>query len=178
MLVGLAGDDRSGKGSVAELLRDEYGFEIYSMAGAMKQMLGGILLLTREQLYGRERDKPIEGMYRDVSTRDFLLAIGGGARSVMPDVWVLIMARRLASLLEEGKNVVIDDVRYLNEVWWIKSVGGKVIRLIRTPSVSKNSYELPLMTSDLFDAVLEAESGKVDQLLSKADATFKTLLAK
>ena len=50
-----------------------------------------------------------------------------GRELVSPNIWVRALEKRI----DDGKNYVIDDVRFPNEAAMIHSHGGKVVRIYR-----------------------------------------------
>ena len=69
-----------------------------------------------------------------------------------PDYWV----KRLEEKLQGLERVVIDDVRFLNEVEMVQRLGGRVIRIDR-PGAEKSRHEseITLDTFDGWDGVIE-----------------------
>ena len=56
MMIGLVGKARSGKSSVANILRREYGYEVYPMADAIRKgLLAAIPFLSAEYLHDKKQ---------------------------------------------------------------------------------------------------------------------------
>ena len=80
-----------------------------------------------------------------------------------PDYWV----KRLEEKLQGLKKVVIDDVRFPNEVEMIHRLGGRVIRIDRPgPDESTHASEIILDTFDGWDGVIE-NTGTLGELEEK-----------
>ena len=81
-----------------------------------------------------------------------------------PDYWV----KRLEAKLHGLERVVIDDVRFLNEVEMIQRLGGKVIRIDRPgPAESTHASEIELDSFDGWDDVI-VNDGTLRELEEKA----------
>lgn len=75
--------------------------------------------------YNREKSKVRIG-----KDRRRLQEIAEDAKSEDPDVWVKTCMMKAKSLISSGNNVIIDDVRFENEVKAITRAGGTCIRLL------------------------------------------------
>ena len=95
MIICLIGKQRAGKDTTADYLVAKYGFTKVSLAGKVKEIA--------RDLFGMEEKQ-----------RGLLIDIGMKMREIDPDVWVKYVIR---TIREQGlKDVVIPDVRFLNEV--------------------------------------------------------------
>lgn len=99
----------SGKSTVAKILEIDYEFTRLRISGKMREIAEELSL------------EP---------TRDFLQGIGAFMRQFDEDVWVRYVAK-LA--MKSNKSVVIDDIRKINEIDYLKPLGFKFIR-INSPS--------------------------------------------
>lgn len=96
MIIGLTGKNGSGKGEVAQFLK-ERGFEYHSLSDMLRDEL-------------KKAKKPV--------TRDNLIAIGNKLRRTYgPD----ILAKRILEKIEIDRNYVIDSVRHPAEAQALKS---------------------------------------------------------
>lgn len=118
---------RSGKGAIGEILARE-GWIQMGFADPVKQMAMELFNLTVDQVYGyngydRERELPEWGM----SVRQILQQLGTEVgRSIHPDVWIRHAIRRWTPRLERGQDVVVSDLRFVNEAKAVHWDGGKV----------------------------------------------------
>lgn len=127
MLIGLAGLKRSGKSTVAGMLRD-YGFVEHSFAAPIRNAVADILGVSLEFLEEcKEHVIPALG----VTARSMMQTLGTewGRRMVNDRLWLVSMAGRIA-----GVDAVISDVRFDNEAEFIRQRGGKVVRVDRPGS--------------------------------------------
>jgi hypothetical protein len=137
MLIGVVGFIGSGKGTVGDILSD-YGFIGDSFARPLKDAVAIMFGWPRELLEGdtelsrRWREEPdafwSESFKRSFSPRDALQLMGteAGRQVFHQDVWVISLLNRA-----RGKDVVITDVRFQNEIKYIQENGGIVIRVRR-----------------------------------------------
>lgn len=133
LLLGIAGPARGGKTTVANHLRDEFGFYTYAFAEPMKHMLSQLLALTPEQLEQR-KDELLPWL--GFSPRHLLQTLGTewGRETLHPDFWIRIATDRIRWLenYETGLlRVVIGDVRFENEAAFIRRQGGFLIHVRR-----------------------------------------------
>lgn len=142
MIIGVIGFIGSGKGTVADILVEKHGFVKLSFADAVKDATAAIFGWQRALLEGdteesREfREKSDDWWankfgYQHFSPRLALQLMGTEAgRDVFhKDVWVYALERKM----EMYQNVVIADVRFPNEIEWMRSKGGFAVRVTRGP---------------------------------------------
>lgn len=130
-IIGLTGLAGSGKSEVALALRIE-GFRRVAFADPLKSMLAAVGF-THEQLYGAEKGIVVPELGH---TPRFLMQTLGtewGRDLIHPEIWITLWRRRAESC---GHPVVVDDVRFPNEVETIKAMGGQVWRVTRPGVVS------------------------------------------
>jgi hypothetical protein len=139
MIIGLVGFIGSGKGTVGDILADEYGFKRESFAKSVKDALSPIFGWERSLLEGDTvqsrsfREQP-DAYWSNIMGRDFtprealqLMGTEAGRNVFHPEIWVHSLERRL----KEDSSYVITDVRFPNEMNMIQRVGGKIIRVRR-----------------------------------------------
>ena len=140
MIIGVVGFIGSGKGTAADVLVEKHGFVKLSFADAVKDATAAIFGWQRSLLEGdteesREfREKSDDWWankfgYEHFSPRLALQLMGTEAgRDVFhKDVWVYALERKM----EMYQNVVIADVRFPNEIEWMRSKGGFAVRVSR-----------------------------------------------
>lgn len=92
--------------------------------------------------------------------------------------WIKQWAAKVDALLAEGKNVVVDDVRFLNEAWSIHGDRpGKVIRIERTdmPSTTDNHQSESEMASISADYTIRTDQGDLPGLYKQLDEVIHRL---
>jgi len=138
MLIGIVGLMGSGKDTVANRLVEKHGYIRDSFAKSLKDAVASMFNWNREMLEGntsesREwREQPdkfwSEKFNKLVTPRTILQQFGTEVmRGQMYDgIWVDSCIGRY-----KGKNTVISDTRFINEIKTIKEYGGKIICVTR-----------------------------------------------
>lgn len=145
MLIGVVGFLGSGKGTVADILVEEYGYQKFAFADVLKDTVSVMFDWPRPLLEGdtdesrkfREtidnfwNEKLFNTLGKSVTPRYILQLMGTEAgRDVFgKDIWVSTLEKRISGI----KNVVISDVRFPNEIEFIRKMHGMVTRVVRGP---------------------------------------------
>ena len=137
MIIGLVGFIGSGKGTVGDIL-EQKGFVKDSFAKPLKDACSVMFGWPREMLEGdtevsrKWREEPdvywSEKFGKSFSPRLALQLMGteAGRNVFHEDIWVISLLNR-----SKGKDVVVTDVRFQNEIKYIQDNGGIVIRVKR-----------------------------------------------
>ena len=137
MIIGLVGFIGSGKGTVGDIL-EQKGFVKDSFAKPLMDACSVIFGWPRELLEGdtalsrKWREEPdafwSEKFNKEFSPRLALQLMGteAGRNVFHTDVWVISLLNR-----SKGKDVVVTDVRFRNEIDYIQQNGGIIIRVKR-----------------------------------------------
>ncbi len=170
MIIGVVGFIGSGKGTAADILVNKHNFHKLSFADTVKDATAAIFGWPRNLLEGdtdesrnwREAKDEwwSEKFGYDISPRLALQMMGTEAgRDVFhPDLWIHSLERKM----EMYPNVVIADVRFPNEIKFIQSKGGFVIRVKRGPD--PEWYDLARAANDpQFLHAPEAQDEMVDK---------------
>lgn len=144
MIIGLAGYAGSGKDTLGKVLTSVHGFERIAFADKVRDLAlrinpviadsGGNLCPLSAVVETRGWDEA----KREPAVREMLQRIGASVRDIIdPDAWLDAATRDMLY----GKNYVITDVRYPNEVECVRDMGG-VIWWVRREGVGPvNSHE-------------------------------------
>src|SRR5262245_11366742 len=160
-LIGLLGKAGSGKSTLAEYLVKKYGATRFSFAGPLKELAIRLLEFSKEQVYGTLEQKETVDPRYGISPRVFMQRLGQGVRDIIyPNVWIEACFENMKTVesdiyiktenakgreakwegigkIWDGPLFVIDDVRYPNEVSYIKEKRGKILKLICTDDLNK-----------------------------------------
>ena len=140
-LVGLVGYSGSGKDSVAEELCRWGGFTRYAFADSLKS-----LLLATDKTYGNSLERlelwKRKGLH---GTREKLQNLGQRLRDYDEDFWVKSMPAILAD------RAIITDIRYPNELEWVKRRGGLVVAIHRPGYGPVNDHQSETNTTRLLE---------------------------
>jgi|DEB3_MinimDraft_2_1074329.scaffolds.fasta_scaffold10188_2 hypothetical protein len=201
MIIGLVGFIGAGKGTVRDILVREHGYHGFAFADALKDAVSIIFTWPRGLLEGdsnasrafRERVDPwwSHKLGYEVTPRLILQRMGTEAcrNGIADNIWVAALEKRIHGY----QDVVISDCRFPNEVNFIRSVGGKVIRVKRgedpiwyNDALSTNLVGINIMEDynvhesewawigQKIDAQIDNE-GTLDDLKSNVKLTLTTL---
>lgn len=136
MIVGLTGLAASGKTTATEALCvAKPNFVRLKFAGPLKDMLA-VLGLTRAHLEGELKNEPLD-ILCGKTPRYAMQTLGTewGRNTLGDNIWVRVLQEKARGLMLRGYSVVVDDVRFPNEVEGVKRMGGIVVRVTRPLSV-------------------------------------------
>lgn len=116
--IGLMGKAGAGKTTIAKILKD-YGYYRLSFASRIRDVAG--------EIWG-------EAGLRPATLRGYLQGLGVAVRELDPDAWVNALFRYHRNELRSTARIVIDDVRFPNEAWRLRSEGFILIRVLSDQS--------------------------------------------
>lgn len=141
MIIGLHGESRAGKDTVAQILQDKHDFEWRSFAANLREILlridpflcddGGECLRYSTAL----RDYGLDGV-KDLFPEavEYMISLGQSVRDIIgEDSWVAPVLRDL----DANRDFVISDVRQLNEAQGILHMGGEIWKITRPGTVAR-----------------------------------------
>jgi hypothetical protein len=142
MIIGVCGLIGSGKGTVSDVLIGMCGFKSLSFADSLKDAVAAVFSWDRQLLEGstaesREWREQVDPWWEkrlgipDLTPRLVLQLWGTEVCRVgfHQDIWIASLERKI----EEGKNYVIPDTRFPNEIELIKKIGGEIWCVKRGP---------------------------------------------
>ncbi len=141
MIIGFAGRAGSGKTTAARMLEEEIGFVRLPFAAPLKAMAAALGLTLRETA-GDLKETPCT-MLCGKTPRQFMQMLGTefGREMIGQDLWVEAWKRSAARARHDAMSeqcttrpdmhIVVDDVRFSNEVAAIEALGGVVVRIDR-----------------------------------------------
>lgn len=182
LIIGLAGKAGSGKDTVADRWSTTAPFGRVPFTEPLKDAMRVIFGLTQAQLYTEEGKNAVDKFW-DASPRELLQKFGTDCcrQSFRDDIWVRSAERRIAGLPFD--NIVITDVRFINEAEAIKSWDGYLVKVDR-PGYSRLTEEQQQHESETalddwaeWDAVISNE-GSLEELVEKASEVLETLKAR
>jgi hypothetical protein len=138
-IIGLVGYIGSGKGTVGDILVRDHGYYKFAFADALKDAVSIIFTWPRGLLEGdsnasrafRERVDVFwsDKLGYEVTPRLILQKMGTEAcrHGIADNIWIAALEKRMQGY----DNVVISDCRFPNEIDFIRSAGGVIIRVKR-----------------------------------------------
>jgi hypothetical protein len=149
IIIGISGVKYSGKDTFGDYIVENYGFHKLSFARPIKDSLAAIFHFTPDQIDGDLKEVVDE--YWGHSPRELLQKFGDElCRQELPricshitqDIWVKSLERKMEILKQQGVDkIVITDVRYPNELEFIKNKNGKVITVTRPNNIDNNGFK-------------------------------------
>ena len=139
MIIGLVGYIGSGKGTVGDILVRDHQYTKFAFADALKDAVSTIFMWPRGLLEGdsnasrtfREKVDPWWSMKLgyEVTPRLILQKMGTEAcrHGIADNIWIAALEKRIQGY----DDVVISDVRFPNEINFIRSAGGVIVRVKR-----------------------------------------------
>jgi hypothetical protein len=143
MIIGICGLIGSGKGTVADILVNDYGYSKVSFADKLKDGVAQVFGWNRQMLEGdtdesRAWREQVDEFWsketgRKITPRLVLQEFGTDCMrdGFFDGVWVSLLKKQLIE--NSNTNFVIPDVRFENEASMISEIGGKVWRVRRGP---------------------------------------------
>lgn len=152
MRIGLTGGMCSGKSYVAGALVNNHGFQKFAFADKLKEIAF--------DLFDVRGKSPRE--------REILQALGRKMREIDSEVWIKYLIKNIDTKYPSRRSdIVVDDVRYVNEIKALQREDFKIIR-INTP----NNIRLERVASlypDTTEAAL-TDASEIEHLLVEPDA--------
>lgn len=136
MLIGFSGKKGSGKSYFADYLVNNKLFIKLSFASPLKEITKILFNLSDEDVKDPIKKELINPKF-NASPRELMQWLGTDIMreefnkkfNYSGSIWIDNVKDKVKTLLEDNKDVVIDDVRFQNEVDMIHSLGGIVINL-------------------------------------------------
>lgn len=142
MIIGVCGLIGSGKGTVSDILVEDFSFTKFSFADSLKDAVAAVFSWDRQLLEGattesREWREQVDPWWSqrlgitDLTPRLILQLWGTEVcrAGFHQDIWIASLERKI----EKDKNYVIPDTRFPNEVNLIKKIGGEIWCVKRGP---------------------------------------------
>jgi len=145
MIIGLTGFKQAGKSTVAEYLEDNYSFVRINFKDALvadiKKRFPD-LLITLADIYHTET---IDDLFtiKPPAVRKLMQNYGTDVRRADElDYWV--SRWRVAASSKPDDNIAVDDVRFLNEAYAIRDMGGIIIRVVMEDQEQNDQHKSEL----------------------------------
>jgi deoxynucleotide monophosphate kinase-like protein len=178
LLIGLAGYKNSGKDTVGKHLVENWGFTQYAFADKVKEAACALVDITIEQLESWKNDPSIlvhidEGPFegRGITFREFLQRFGTemGRGVFGKDFWINQLNHEI--MVVDGLDpfhhkIVITDVRFPNEVQYIKRRRGQMFWIDR-PECSSDGHESEMLVLD--EPIIISNNDSLETLYGRID---------
>lgn len=187
LLIGLTSPAMgAGKSVVAQRLITEHGFMLVKFAGTLKAMIRTLLndiaiddRSIERMIEGDLKEEPVDGL--DVTPRRLMQSLGGewGRDCVRKDLWVHIVRLKVQAwqLIGGGRDIVIDDMRYPNELDLIHELGGVPVRIVRPGIADATGHQSEGALNDIpMDVIYNSAS--IQSLHEATDGLVKIVRAR
>lgn len=163
-VIALTGHARAGKNTVADIvaeLKEPFAVCQLSFAGPMKEFAGSLFGFTKEQLYGKDRDKPDPRWTRPngepLTCRYALQTLGTEwGRSCDPNIWAKRLVREASAYLEGGFVVLVTDLRFVNEAALLLEIPGAEVWRVRRDSVKPEAGAVHASEQEIWSDEMDA----------------------
>lgn len=186
MLIGIMGPKGSGKSTIANYLVRHHGFIEKSFADPLKKVCKELFLFNDEQLYGTQEQKETpDAKWFGATPRQVFQFIGtdllrNNLNQIMPGLGENIFTYHFKlwyeaeRLRNPNSNIVISDVRFLNEVELIKHIGGQIIKIHRPELVNDDLHqsEKEQESITIYDFII-VNDDNLDSLYKNVDINLK-----
>lgn len=176
MIIGLVGFIGAGKGTVRDTLVREHDYHGFAFADALKDAVASIFLWPRGLLEGdseasrafRERVDPWWS-YKfgyEVTPRLMLQKMGTEAcrNNLADNIWIAALEKRIQGY----QDVVVSDVRFPNEIDFVRSVGGVIVQVKRgvdpTPGELSTMHVSETAWNDVTPDMVIENNGTLEEL--------------
>ena len=194
MIIGLVGYIGSGKGTVGDILVRNHQYTKFAFADALKDATATIFTWPRGLLEGdsnasrafRERVDPwwSNKLGYEVTPRLILQKMGTEAcrHGIADNIWIAALEKRIQGY----DDVVISDCRFPNEIDFIRSAGGVIIRVKRGEDPSHEEISKMHISETAWNAFppdytihndkdIEGLKGCVGTLLTSLEKQYKMM---
>ncbi len=153
-VIAISGKRGSGKTLLSKNF-EKYGFIRLSLAGELKQRCITDFGLTNEQVNGVFKESPTQYRRTDGSfftPRDIMIRMGTFYRSIDKDFWL----KQLDYSIKNYDRVVIDDIRFTNEIEFLKKWHNvKFVRIERFQELNPYKAALDDLSENELDSFKE-----------------------
>lgn len=130
---------QSGKSTVYGIIAAQKGYARYPFAGPLKELIVQFLIklgLTLEQaetLVYEEKEEQVPGLPEGRTPRYLMQKFGTdfARNQVDQEIWIKMWKASVESAPSDVTGIVVDDVRFPNELKAIREMGGKVWKVVR-----------------------------------------------
>ncbi len=185
MIIGFVGKKQSGKSTACSIVEGDLPDVVrINMKDALIEEIVKNFPRTMKEILNSEPEnatqcKTIEDlfMYKPNLVRTFMQEYGtevrrGDSPSYWTDQWKIKVEKALA----EGKHVVVDDVRFLNEAEAVKKMGGVIVRISRTDLKDTDTHASEMEMDQIVpNYKFEVGPGELDLLTLKVRSIYKHL---
>lgn len=194
MIIGLTGYKQSGKSVAADYLQSKYNFVGHNFKTALikelKENFPDLLKAIVDNENGwnaanddlgnkdeNRKDWTIDQLFEEKPPLVRALMKNYGTEFRRKEdlmYWVTKWQLTLPSLVEN--NIVVDDVRFINDIQRVKQFGGKIIRIIKTGQINNDTHQTESEIDSITpDYTIQANEGDHESIYKQIDAIIDKL---
>jgi len=169
VIIGLIGKKNSGKDTFADQLCSIYDFEKYSFAKPLKKVCRELFLLDEKQVNDPILKEKIDIRWNK-SPRQLLQLIGTDIvrKYIDENFWIKHFNFYIDK--NEHKNIIVSDVRFINELNEIKNKNGILIKINRN-EINKNLNDNHISETELdnyneYDFIINNNFNSLDEYVN------------
>lgn len=178
MIIGLTGAAFAGKDTAGLYLARTYSFGMFAFADPLRDMLEHGFGIHPKLFRPENKETVIDWISK--SPRQLMQTLGTewGRNMVSPDIWCRAMMRRISAAQIFGDDIVITDVRFVDEAVMIRRQGGEIWRIVRPESTTTahNHHISELGAQYLAVQRTLTNGGTLEQLYEQIDAALDSAL--
>lgn len=194
LLIGICGEKRSGKDTMADYLCNNYAFVKYALADPMKKGVQEMFGFTDKQLWGEDEHKESIDERYGVSPRKVMQKFASelfqfDIYKLLPEIekkierrlfWVYRFRAWYKKEMESKikLNVVVSDVRFPHEADPIKEMNGIIIKVVRNNknnNLQKDNHMSETEMIEIKEDYLIVNNGTKKDYYKKIDDVIKEL---
>lgn len=180
VIIGLAGQARSGKDTIGEYLIGRHQACTYALADPIRRAASEMFGLPYSSFTGNNPNREVKNLFWGISPREMLQKLGTEAgRNVFgEDIWLKRAEQELINVSEIASNpfFVITDIRFENEAQWVRTAGGIIVHIHRDMEESVNSHVSEHgIKHDSSDLTVH-NNGTIEELFRKMDVVMDIII--
>jgi hypothetical protein len=157
-IIGITGNKQNGKDTTGDYIVKTYGYKKMAFSDALKDIAKYGFGFNDEQLYGELKE--VEDKYWKITPRKFLQFTGTELfrdnmdkliPNIKKNIWIEVLRKKIIDELKENPNtkIVITDVRFKNELDFIKEMKGIIIHVKRDTYNIENIKDLHISENEI-----------------------------
>tara|TARA_Y100000389_G_scaffold201557_1_gene244530 strand:- start:956 stop:1543 length:588 start_codon:yes stop_codon:yes gene_type:complete len=171
MIIGFLGKKMCGKDTACNYLIKNYEYNKISFAEPLKKCIKELFGFTNNQLYSHEKE--VTDTYWGIKPREAMQFIGTDIvrdtfpKKLLPKIQNDFWIKRADLLYKQNPNnnkIVFSDVRFQNEVDYIHSIGGIIVKINRNniKNFDAHKSEIEIDSINNYDILIDNNSSLSD----------------
>lgn len=148
MLIAITGHINAGKSTAAKLLVEHHGFVLIKFAQPIRDILVHGFGIREEDIEKNKNVHMDELAGQTIRRAMETLGTDWGRKMMGDALWINQWHRRYNEAVSQGKSVVVDDLRFENEEKLIRTLGGKIWKIVG-PRAQKTEHESASYIDDI-----------------------------